>query len=144
VVKNVTREVIERDLHFAGFLIFDCPLKPDSKSTIELLTNSSHKIAMITGDNTLTACKVAQDLTITTKPQVILNPERLIWYTIDEKTEIPYDPKKLSSLSEKYDFCLSGDALTILEARSQLHEVIPFVSVFARASPEQKVLIFDF
>jgi cation-transporting ATPase 13A1 len=46
-------------LIFCGFIISECPLKEDSKAVIEELTNSSHEVKMITGDNQLTAAFVA-------------------------------------------------------------------------------------
>ncbi|KAK5582100.1 hypothetical protein RB653_003683 [Dictyostelium firmibasis] len=60
--KSMERESIESNLEFAGFIIFDCPLKPDSKESIEMLMNSAHRIVMITGDNSLTACHVGKQL----------------------------------------------------------------------------------
>lgn len=38
------REEAEKDLNFAGFVVFECPLKADSLSTITTLKNSSHKV----------------------------------------------------------------------------------------------------
>ena len=49
--KNYSREEAEQDLEFAGFLIFSCPLKPYSKSSVQHLKNSSHAVVMITGKN---------------------------------------------------------------------------------------------
>ncbi|EAL60854.1 hypothetical protein DDB_G0293004 [Dictyostelium discoideum AX4] len=60
--KSMERDSVESNLEFGGFIIFDCPLKPDSKESIEMLMNSSHRIVMITGDNSLTACHVGKQL----------------------------------------------------------------------------------
>lgn len=43
-VHDVHRDEIEKDLIFAGFLIFYCPLKADSKESIHMLNNSSHRV----------------------------------------------------------------------------------------------------
>ena len=48
------REHVERNLEFVGFLVLDCPLKPDSKSVISELIKSKHNCVMITGDALLT------------------------------------------------------------------------------------------
>jgi manganese-transporting P-type ATPase len=37
-----TREEAESDLIFCGFIIAECPLKPDTLSVMEELTQSSH------------------------------------------------------------------------------------------------------
>jgi magnesium-transporting ATPase (P-type) len=49
-------------------------LKPESLVVVKRLIESSHKVVMITGDNTLTACQVAKDLTMTSRPVLILAP----------------------------------------------------------------------
>lgn len=43
-VPALTRPEVESDLIFAGFLVFDCPLKPDSLKAIEALLESSHEV----------------------------------------------------------------------------------------------------
>lgn len=48
---QIKREDAEKDLVFCGFLISDCPLKPDTKRVIRELKNSNHEVKMITGDN---------------------------------------------------------------------------------------------
>jgi manganese-transporting P-type ATPase len=63
-LKDSGRDAIERNLVFAGFLVLDCPLKPDSKSVISELRKSGHKVAMITGDAMLTAAEVARQVGI--------------------------------------------------------------------------------
>lgn len=50
-----TREEAECDLIFAGFIVAECPVKPDSLGVIQELKESSHEVKMITGDNALTA-----------------------------------------------------------------------------------------
>ena len=50
-----TREEAESDLIFCGFIVAECPLKPDTKALIEELQDASHETKMITGDNALTA-----------------------------------------------------------------------------------------
>jgi len=57
-----TREEAESDLIFCGFIVAECPLKPDTKSVIAELINSSHEVKMITGDNALTAAYIGQEL----------------------------------------------------------------------------------
>ena len=58
------RQSVERNLIFAGFLVLDCPLKPDSKKVIKELRNSGHHTVMITGDAIQTAAEVARQVGI--------------------------------------------------------------------------------
>ena len=45
---DYTRDV-ESNLSFIGFMVFDCALKPDSKSVINELIAANYKLVMITG-----------------------------------------------------------------------------------------------
>lgn len=65
--KDSGRDSIEKGLTFAGFLVLDCPLKPDSKSVISELKKSGHAVVMITGDAILTAVEVARQVGIVKK-----------------------------------------------------------------------------
>jgi cation-transporting ATPase 13A1 len=65
--KDSGRGAVERDMEFAGFLILDCPLKPDSKAVISELRKSRHFVVMITGDALLTAAEVARQVGIIRK-----------------------------------------------------------------------------
>ena len=67
-LKDNGRETIERNLIFAGFLVLDCPLKPDSKSVVSDLKKSGLGVVMITGDAILTAAEVARQVGILRKP----------------------------------------------------------------------------
>ncbi|KAJ0409499.1 hypothetical protein P43SY_002389 [Pythium insidiosum] len=60
--QRLPREDIESRLRFAGFLVLSSPLKEDSKRTVRDLLQSKHDVKVITGDNALTACDVAQQL----------------------------------------------------------------------------------
>jgi len=43
-VQELTREGLEQQLIFAGFVVISCPLKPDSKAVIKELVHSSHQV----------------------------------------------------------------------------------------------------
>ena len=63
-IKSGGRDLVEKDLTFAGFLVLNCPMKPDSKSVITELQKSGHSCRMITGDAVLTAAEVARQVGI--------------------------------------------------------------------------------
>jgi cation-transporting ATPase 13A1 len=46
-LKAIPRPDLEHNLTFAGFVVFECPLKPDSSSVIQKLTRSSHDVNYI-------------------------------------------------------------------------------------------------
>jgi cation-transporting ATPase 13A1 len=63
-VKEIDRAHIESDLIFAGFLLFRCPIKHDSKTVIDELKQSGNNVVMITGDAMLTAVEVGRQVSI--------------------------------------------------------------------------------
>lgn len=58
--KQKGRSEIERNLTFAGLIVLDCPLKPDTRKVIKELRHSDHSTVMITGDAVLTSAEVAK------------------------------------------------------------------------------------
>lgn len=45
-IRDMHRTDVEAELHFAGFLIFFCPLKSDSVAAIKMLNESSHRVCL--------------------------------------------------------------------------------------------------
>lgn len=149
-VNKITRESVERDLLFAGFLVFHCPLKPDAIETVKMLNESSHRVVMITGDNPLTAVHVANEVAIVERETLILDlPEEghgnheLVWRSVDEKTIIPCKPSEPLNihLFDDYDLCVTGYALAKLENHENIVDLIRHTWVYARVSPAQKEFI---
>ncbi|KAF2070934.1 hypothetical protein CYY_007740 [Polysphondylium violaceum] len=147
-LKSISRESVESNLEFAGFIIFDCPVKPDSKRSIEMLTQSSHKIVMITGDNSLTACHVAKQLNLMdpAKTTLILNGEQQKWISVDETISLDLEPQNaqhIAQLDKQYNLCLSGQSMGLVYDNSLFNSDLCLIRVFARVSPEQKQLILS-
>ena len=165
-VRDLTRDEIECKLDFAGFLVISCPLKPDSKDAIKEITNSSHRVMMITGDSPLTACHVAKELHFTSKKVLILTREEgeqdptvtsttdqgdesdhparsngvWNWVSIDEDEKLPLLPQDIKKITRCYDLCLTGDGMNHILATNvpYFRTILPFVKVFARVAPKQK------
>ncbi|KAF8395617.1 hypothetical protein HHK36_019567 [Tetracentron sinense] len=143
--RSLDRDLVESGLTFAGFAVFNCPIRADSASVLSELKGSSHDLVMITGDQALTACHVASQVHIIMKPTMILSPaksgEGFEWISPDETEIIPYCEKEVEALSDSHDLCIGGDCFEMLEQTSAVLQVIPYVKVFARVAPEQKELI---
>ncbi|KAL3871745.1 hypothetical protein ACJMK2_039723 [Sinanodonta woodiana] len=150
-VREMTRDKVECGLEFKGFVVISCPLKVDSKVVIKEIQNASHYVAMITGDNPLTACHVAKELRFTKKDHtlVLTHPNEMDpnwhWQSIDDSVICPCQPKNLrKDLIDQYDLCLTGEALKYLqkpETKDLLHKLLPCTKVFARVAPKQKEYI---
>ncbi|KAH9725637.1 putative manganese-transporting ATPase PDR2 [Citrus sinensis] len=125
--------------------VFNCPIRADSAKILSELKNSSQDLAMITGDQALTACYVASQVHIVTKPVLILCPVKngkvYEWVSPDETEKIQYSEKEVEGLTDAHDLCIGGDCFEMLQQTSAVLRVIPYVKVFARVAPEQKELI---
>lgn len=144
-VRSLDRDMVESGLNFAGFAVFNCPIRGDSATVLSELKGSSHDLVMITGDQALTACHVASEVHIVTKPALILgrakSGEGYEWVSPDETEIVSYRGNEVEALSETHDLCVGGDCVEMLQQTSAVHKVIPYVKVFARVAPEQKELI---
>ncbi|KAI9204679.1 uncharacterized protein BJ171DRAFT_505077, partial [Polychytrium aggregatum] len=144
--RHLLREEIESNLHFAGFLVFHCPLKPDAVQAVKMLSSSSHRVVMITGDNALTACHVASEVQIATRDVLIgdvRDGDALTWRTIDESIEFSVDLQE-SSIAKRltqYDLCITGRGLAVIQNTPMYAELLPRLWVYARVSPSQKETI---
>ncbi|KDQ55430.1 hypothetical protein JAAARDRAFT_208707 [Jaapia argillacea MUCL 33604] len=146
-INKLHRDHVESGLTFAGFLIFHCPLKEDAVETLKMLSDSSHRCIMITGDNPLTAVHVARDVEIVDRDVMILdlreNPVHeadLVWRTVDETKIIPVNPDEPldQSIFDEFDICVTGPALKQYESRSGWDSLVQNTWVYARVSPAQK------
>lgn len=44
-MRDFTRDDVECDLNFVGFVVISCPLKNDSKNVVKEILNSSHQVS---------------------------------------------------------------------------------------------------
>lgn len=71
-IQRISREKIECDLEFLGFVILENRLKADTTSVISSLMAANVRTIMVTGDNILTAVSVAKDCGMITKRQQVI------------------------------------------------------------------------
>ncbi|XP_061568794.1 manganese-transporting ATPase 13A1 [Cololabis saira] len=146
-VREISRDSLECNLHFAGFMVVSCPLKSDSKAVIREIQEASHHVVMITGDNPLTACHVAKELHFIQKEHTLIlqqsaNHDGWQWESIDGSVLVPLPPPSVSSFVEQFDLCVTGEGLTRLSCETRLlHALLPHIRVFARVSPKQKEFV---
>ncbi|XP_067829285.1 manganese-transporting ATPase 13A1 [Heptranchias perlo] len=148
-VREITREDLESNLKFAGFMVVSCPLKTDSKAVIREIQNASHQVIMITGDNPLTACHVARELHFIQKAHTLIlqaprnKDSQWQWESIDGTVVIPVIPSSAGDLTKYYDLCVTGEGLNYLNTldRKFLMKLMPHVQVFARVAPKQKEFV---
>lgn len=71
-VQRLSREEVEHNLEFLGFVILENRLKPDTTAVINSLNLANIRTIMITGDNILTAMSVARDCGIVRSSQAVI------------------------------------------------------------------------
>ncbi|GAB1731658.1 hypothetical protein NU195Hw_g4144t1 [Hortaea werneckii] len=146
-INDLKREDVECDLHFAGFLVLQCPLKDDALKAVRMLNESSHRVVMITGDNPLTAVHVARQVEIVDRDVLILDApehdesgENLVWRSVDDKVNIKVDPTAEidPEIFKTKDICVTGFGLAKFKGQRALHSLLRHAWVYARVSPKQK------
>eukprot|EP00051_Salpingoeca_urceolata_P028599 m.487572 g.487572 ORF g.487572 m.487572 type:complete len:1322 (-) comp25148_c0_seq1:70-4035(-) len=134
----------ECDLVFAGFIAFRCLVRKDSRKIIMDLQESSHGVAMITGDAILTAAYVAAEVNITSKRTLRLTARRFTdgmdWTALDTGEVIEeFSASSVPDLADNFDLCVTGDALmAATEADASFWDHMRFIKVFARMTPDRK------
>lgn len=156
--QNVSRDNAEKDLIFAGFLIFQCPMKEDTLEYVSKIMEANIGVKIITGDNILTAAYVATKLKIAEKFHEKEKSEDVAFVKIDEEKKCinwkDYDDNLVSSshtknmnfvaiekMSKVYILCLGGKELEQLQemmSTDDMAQLISHIHVFARTSPVQK------
>lgn len=141
----LTREEVESELTFAGFIAFRCLVRKDSREVLSQLMLSSHQAVMITGDAVLTACHVAGEVGLVSSARVLVlekNEANLLVWKREGRPDVPFSAKDMAGLAEKFDLCVSG--LTLTQAIEQSQEVFQYlhtIKIFARMVPELKELV---
>jgi cation-transporting ATPase 13A1 len=119
------RSWVESQLHFGGFIAFECKIRADSGIVMSALLQSDHKVCMITGDALLTSLHVAKKVSICSEklPCLTLNAQAALpgsaitkpfWMLYDdatgEESEVVFDAKTVAKLGEKYNLLTTEEA----------------------------------
>ena len=165
--QKMTRQDVESDLDFVGFIIFENKLKPTTAAVLQELSESNIGSVMITGDNILTAISVARESTLIDRnahcfvPHFVRGDFRdpkaeLEWegiddskYRLDNKTLLPLPAPPEGDASLPYDIsnlrnfslAVSGDVFRWIVDYAPpevLRRMLVTGKVFARMSPDEK------
>ncbi|ETV84154.1 hypothetical protein H257_03440 [Aphanomyces astaci] len=137
-----SREWAESNLTFAGFAAYQCLVRKDSADILKQLKDSSHTVAMITGDSTLTAVHVAKEVGIITRPALMLSGSDVLfeWKNSADDTPVAtYEGQSVATLAKTYDLCMDGAALVRADdVNGGVWKHLELIRVFARMTPELK------
>lgn len=149
-VQATPRERLERGMTFCGFLVFSCPMKPDSAPVLRAIHDASHRTVMITGDNVLTACHAARALAIVSRRLLVIRQSAedpaafLLADPADPAFQAPLTAASVDQLRPSCDLAISGtDLQQLVQRRPEewVRRLVNLVEVFARVTPQQKEYI---
>lgn len=132
------RDEVEQDLIFAGFIVYDSDLKPDTKAVIKELNQSNHHVVVITGDSVYTATDICRKIGVigkvnskssgSTTPSSVLilhseteqteSTPKLVWKNIESLVVGDYSKSKPEQVFEDIPF--DEDSLSTLAAGNKL------------------------
>ncbi|CAI2043977.1 hypothetical protein SEUBUCD646_0H03200 [Saccharomyces eubayanus] len=161
--QKVSREEVESNLEFLGFIIFQNKLKKESSETLKSLRDADIRTTMCTGDNILTAISVGREAGLIQCPHVYVpsindtplpGETVIIWRDVNEPDNIldtmTLKPVKvgnnhIETLSRnEYTLAVTGDVFRLLFRdendipEEYLNEVLLKSSIYARMSPDEK------
>jgi len=90
LIERLSRDQVEKDLEFCGFLLMGNSLKPETVGILDQLHQASLRQVMVTGDNVLTALSVAHQCNA-----VFIEPGRRV-YILDYPTYNQTEDQTLS------------------------------------------------
>eukprot|EP00054_Salpingoeca_dolichothecata_P000146 m.16120 g.16120 ORF g.16120 m.16120 type:complete len:1361 (+) comp10277_c0_seq1:123-4205(+) len=143
----MTRAQVESDLHFTGFVPFQCLMRKDSAAVLQELQRSSHTVTMITGDAILTALHIAGQVGIVRedKEKVLMleaegDDATPVWVLASDSSKFAdFDVGELESLNKTHDLCVTGKSLTAATDLSpEFWRKMHCIKVFARMTPDKK------
>ncbi|KAL7274630.1 hypothetical protein RUND412_002462 [Rhizina undulata] len=165
--QKMKRADAESGLDFAGFIIFENKLKPQTSGVILELKQAAIRKAMCTGDNILTAISVARECRLVEKGAHVFVPHfvegdrhspyaKIRWESVDnrllvldENTLMPLPvppevdvsgPYDISNLRD-YSMAVSGEVFRWIvdyAPADVLHRMLVRGQIFARMSPDEK------
>ncbi|RLV90384.1 Vacuolar cation-transporting ATPase YPK9 [Spathaspora sp. JA1] len=159
-IKQISsRESVESDLVFTGFIIFENKLKKSTKDTLtKLQIDGQIRTVMCTGDNILTAISVARECQLISdnidhiyipmleyKQQDDEREYYITWEEVNDPSNT-LNPDTIKPVNIRHDshykLAITGDIFRILltEIKNQdlIHNILMNCDVFARMSPDEK------
>lgn len=148
-VGSLSRDKAEQDLTFEGVLNFANQLREDTPKVIKQLNDANIQSIMLTGDNLYTGIHIARQ-------SGILEPERkvllgvlnksggVVWRDENE-TEMEDPSVDKSARDRAIELSMSGEAWQVLLSTDKKYatSLAPFIRVFGRCSPRDKVSVVD-
>lgn len=147
-IKSMTRDELEQDCSFAGFVLFRNMLKHDTTDAIAELKGGDTRVVMITGDTALTGIYIARQCGMIEAHQRVLLGDvvsgDVVWHDVDSGDQVNVDQVLESDLHEDHEkrveLAVTGRAFEVLIAQGKMRQYLLQTRVFARMTPNDKVM----
>lgn len=147
-VSSLTREEVESDLRFAGFLNFSNKLRSNTAGVIQKLNAADIQSIMLTGDSLFTGIHIARESGLIEKHQrvIIASVEdgEILWST--EENVVKIDKPMPETLSIRHHaLAMTGETWQQILATDPGYalRIAPLIHVYGRCSPHDKVSVVD-
>ena len=145
---NTERDVLEKDLIFAGFCIFEIQIKEKVDKYIIELINSKYNISVITGESLLTSIQIINQFGYPSK-YLSLNVQgnNLFWKEIDSN-RIIQETKSIEDIKlliNEYILCITSEEYKKLNnstlSFTNKYKILEFINLYCRMSEKDKIEI---
>ncbi|KAG0190539.1 hypothetical protein DFQ28_001935 [Apophysomyces sp. BC1034] len=146
-IKTMSRDEMEQDCDFAGFILFRNMLKHDTTDAIGQLKGGDTRVVMITGDTALTGIFIARQCGMIEPHQRVLLGDlvdgTIVWHDVDTHECVDVDSIIASDGREEHqlpiELAMTGRAFEELIALGKMRNYLLLTRVFARMTPTNKV-----
>ncbi|KAM3163822.1 Cation-transporting ATPase [Lachancea thermotolerans] len=152
--QKISREELESNLEFLGFIVFENKLKASTTPTLTSLRDAGIRTVMCTGDNVLTAISVGRECKLVTEKHVFVpqvndnmdpNEDLILWRDVDNP-DLLLDGVTLKPMNGSLDYTIAvtGDVFRLLFKNNEIlpesyiNEILLNSSIYARMSPDEK------
>ncbi|KAL0142124.1 hypothetical protein V8B55DRAFT_1495122 [Mucor lusitanicus] len=147
-LKSMTRDELEQDCSFAGFVLFRNMLKHDTTDAIAELKGGDTRVVMITGDTALTGIFIARQCGMIEPHQRILLGDlvngTVVWHDVESGDQvdvdqvIDQDPRE--EHEKRVELAITGRAFEALIKEDRMRKYLLMTRVFSRMTPNDKVM----
>ena len=145
---NTKRDILEKDLIFAGFCIFEIPIKEKVDKYIVELIRSKYNICVITGESLLTSIQIINQFGYPSKYLSLnVKENNLFWKDIDSNQIIQESKsiEDIKSLTNDYILCITSEEYKKLNTSTislaNIYKILEFINLYCRMSEKEKMEI---
>jgi len=150
--QELSRNDVESELEFLGFVNFVNEVKEESMDVLKQLREGDIKTMMLTGDNVLTGIKVASECGMIESGTAVILGEKILpngeidWYDINLKksVQLPSEPRDLSQ--SDIALAVTGKVWQYLIYNNQSYalSICDYIRIYGRCTPQDKVNVVSY